>query len=195
MGAHTAESDYLLETETGVAVETPDQLERANNLAHIERRNRILRLRRLGFTADAISEALARGDDEMEPFEISPRQINRVINDYMEELTTEDAETVETLRQIAHERLERMFKRLETDTHDRDGRVRTAAYREQLKVIDRMAKLHGLDAPQVHRHEGDVNHHVVANGTDVKRVEDSFARRHGGPVLELPTPDAAREVT
>lgn len=193
MGAHTAESDYRLETEGEREVESFGQMVRANNLERIERRNRVLRLRRLGFTYDQISEALAKGEDDGAPVEISPGHCSRIVNHYIEELTEEDAETVETLRQIAHERLERMHKRLESDTHAQDPKVRVAAFREQLRVLERLAKLHGLDAPQVHRHEGDVSHHLVADREDVGKVDGSFARRHGR-VLELPSPNA-REVT
>lgn len=192
MGAHTAESDYRAEIEAPPEAESFGQMVRADNLQRVERRNRILRLRRLGFTYDQTSEALAKGEDGGEPFEISPGSCSRIVNAYIEELTEEDAETVETLRQITHERLERMFKRLETDTHAADPKVRVAAFREQQRVLERMAKLHGLDAPQVHRHEGDVSHHVVADSEGVGKVEDSFARRHGR-VLELPAPHA-REV-
>jgi DNA-binding transcriptional MerR regulator len=191
---HGADTDFILEAENGNSVETFGQMVRANDLQRVERRNRILRLRRQGFTYDDISQALASGADDGEAFEVSPQSCQRAVVQYIAELSEEDVESVQVLRHIDNERLERLFKSLELDRRDPDGRVRVSAARAQLKVLERHSKLNGLDAPEVKRIEGDVNHHVVADPDHVQRVDEGFRRRHGGDVLELPVPENAREV-
>jgi DNA-binding transcriptional MerR regulator len=187
----SAETDYI--TETGQEVESLGQLVKANNLLRIEKRNRILTLRRQGFTPDQISEHLAKGDDDKPPFDITPSGVSSAINRYVRDLTEEDRETVDALRLIDNERLEAMFRRLELDARSTDSDVKVKAVRAQLRILERHAKLNGLDAPVQHQIKGNVDHHLIADRRAVAQVDESFRRRHGGKVIELPAGDVSEE--
>lgn len=186
-----AETDYL--AEDGSQKESLGQLVRANKLWRVEKRSRIMRLRRQGFTADQISATLAKGEDEpgAAPIEITPDGVVQAINRYVTALTETAKETAEAIRVIDNERLEQMYRRLELDAHDSDPKVRIAARRAQLKVLERHARMNGLDAPT--RIEGQVDHHFVADPKHVAAVDASFAKRHGGEVIELPAGDVSED--
>jgi DNA-binding transcriptional MerR regulator len=190
-----AETDYMdpYVTEGGQEVERPADMIRANSLESVERRHRVLKLRRQGFTSEQIAEILSKGGDDGPPIEISPRGVRHQLRNYMESLRGEDAETVEILRQLDSERLEAMFKRLEIDARDEDPAVRRQAMLAQLRVLERHAKLHGLDAPQKLEVGGAVDHNLIASPEHVRAVDASFAERHGNQVLELPAGDVSEE--
>lgn len=163
-------------------------------LVRFERRSRVLKLRRDGFTYDQIALALSRGDDGKEPFEITPSSIGRMVQSYVAELQTEDAETISELRQIAHERLERMFRRLETEismlgSSPEDRKQKERLISQQIKVVDRQAKLHGMDAPIKHEHGGTVNVLALADPDHVRQVDTEFRDRFGKADFELPPGD------
>lgn len=191
MGTPATQTDYM--AEDGDRRESFGQMVRSNDLLRVERRNRILKLRRQGFTYDQMSEALAEGADGGEPFEITASGCQSAVTRYVDELRREDAESVEVVKHIENERLERMFKRLELDASKDDPAVRSRAIRSQLKVMERRAKLLGLDEPAQLDVSGTVNHQLVADPDHVRQVDSSFSERHGGAVLELPVGDGARE--
>lgn len=194
MSGSGADTDYLV-NEDGQPVETLPQLVRANQVARIEKRNRIIAQRRQGFTYDQIAENLGKGADGKAELVVSPEQCGRIVREYVESLAAENADNAEVLRQIDNDRLEKMFRRLELDVlQAADGKERADLIRAQLKVIERHARLNGLDEPQRHRVEGDVNHHLIADREHVAHVDESFAKRHGKKTLALPLPGDAREV-
>lgn len=180
------DSDYIIETEAGTEVETVQQAHKANNLVRVERRNRILSLRRMGFTYDQISAACAKGDEDHEPFEITPRGCQEAVVRYVNSLTKDDTESIEVIRHIENERLERMFKRLEADTHSTNPKVRVGAIRAQIRVMERHARMNGLDAATKVDVSGGIDHRLVADPKHVRAVDEAFRRRHGGGVIELP---------
>lgn len=192
-GKAAADTDYGLETAGGTPVETKAQLMRAESLETTERRNRILKLRRQGFTHEAIAKIISEGEDEGPAMPVGHTTVHRIITAYVAELVQENAENADVLRQIDNERLETMYRRLEQDALSTDPAVRRGAILAQVKILQRHARLNGLDQPEVVRHEGDVDHHVVASPEHVRAVDESFARRHGGKVIDLPAGDA-REV-
>lgn len=186
---HGAETDYVMETAHGQPVESTAQLVRAENLSHVELRSRVLSLRRQGFAYDHIAEAITKGDDGKEPTPCSPSHAQRIVTNYVASLAEQDAESVEVIRQIENERLEKMHRRLELEILKADSTKEVvAATRTQLRVAERRAKLNGLDAPTKLDVSGNVDHHLIADGDHVKRVDESFAKRHGKPVLALPAP-------
>ena len=193
--SNNAKTDYLEELagpDDGAA--TPH--DRVHNLADVEKRHRILKLRRDGFTYDQIALALSRGDDGKPPIEISPNSISYHVRTYVADLHNEDAETVAEFRQIAHERLERTYRRLETDIlqapNTIEGRkIKERLIGQQLKVIERQAKLHGLDAPTRHEHSGSVNIFALANPEHVEKVDAEFRQRFGNGKAPLELPAAA----
>lgn len=173
-----ATTDYLDELDAEV-VETTGGLVRSESLERVERRNRILKLRRQGFTHDAISEVLAKGEDGGEPFEIDAKGVSKAIARYVAELNDESEEDAEVLRRIDTERLETMFRRLELDARSDDEATRRKAILAQLKILERLSKLHGLDAPTKVDVRGGIEHRLVADSARVREVDDSYARRHG----------------
>lgn len=187
-------TDYMLELD-GEDAEKADpesfgQLVRQNNLDRVERRVRILKLRRDGLTSDQISLALARGDDGKPPFTITPKGVGSAITSYVRELNEEARETAEELRVIDNERLERMFSRLEIQYHStKDANVKARIVAQQLKVLERHAKLNGLDAPTRHEHSGSVNVSSVADREHVAKVDKEFRDRFGKADFELPAGD------
>lgn len=190
-----AETDYLAEQEEDREYESTGQIVRAEMINRLERRNRVLKLRRDGLTYDQISLALSRGDDGKEPFDIAPRSIGGIVNRYVEELASEDKENAETLRQLHHERLERMFSRLEiaraVAAQKKDAKTEERCLGDQLRVLERQAKLHGLDAPVKHDHRGRVDFFHLADPSHVKQVEAEWADRFGsGDAPALPEGDA-----
>jgi hypothetical protein len=191
-----ARTDYMLELEGEEAEkaepESFGQLVRQRNLDRVERHVRILKLRRDGLTYDQISQALARGDDGKPPFEITPSGIKSVVGGYVRELTETAREATEELRLIDNERLERMFSRLEIEYHKtKDSKIRGQLIAQQLKVMERHAKLNGLDAPQLHEHSGSVNVNAIADRAHVEKVDREFRDRFGKADFELPAGDVA----
>lgn len=185
-------TDYLAELEAEERPDSIGQLVRGQSLSHVERRHRVLKLRRQGFTYEQIAAIVSGGEDGEEAQSLTHTGASRIVRAYVEELLTEDAESAEVLRQIDTERLEGMFRRLELDAQSTDPQVRARAIGQQLRVIERHAKLHGLDAPTRVDVSGDVSHHLVADSDRVKEVDRSFARRHG-KAIQLPA-GGAREV-
>lgn len=181
-----AETDYQLPEP-----ETFGQRVRQKNLARVERRNRIIRLRRMGLTPEQISAALADPDDpDTPPIEITPNGVRSAIRAYVDELRAEDLENVEVVRQLEVERLDRMHARLEEDVRAKDSRTRHRAIGLQLKVMERRAKMLGVDAPQEHRIKGQVDVVAVADPEHVKRVDSEFRERFD---YELPAGDVSEE--
>ena len=188
-----AKTDYVAEMEDSGMVESYGGQTRGKSLVRVERRNRVLKLRRQGFTYDAISSVLTNGEDGEEPMPTSAEGARDVVRRYVESMAGEDEETAEVLRQIDTERLEQMYRRLELDAQSSDPQVKARAISQQLKVLERHAKLHGLDAPTKVNVSGDVAHHLVADAERVKQVDESFARRHGA-AIQLPA-GGARKVS
>lgn len=183
-------TDYLYDDEPTAGPESKGQRVRSESLMRVEHRNRILKLRRDGLTVDQISETLA--NDEENPYEITPAGVKSAISRYIGALTRDDTDAVEELRHIDGERLERMFSRLELaflTTPANDVKTRSQIIGMQLKVLERNAKLHGLDAPTKIEGNLNVNVHALTDANHVRKVEDGFARRHG-TVIDLPTQKA-----
>jgi len=197
MGDHSsgATTDYLTgpDNARNDEAESYGQLIRSKQLGRAERRNRVLKLRRDGFTYDQISLALAQGADGKEPFEMSPAGCRGAVNAYLADLQGEDRETVADLRLIDNERLERMFQRLELDARSTDPKVREKAIGQQIRILERHARLNGLDAPQVHRHEGKVAIEALANPDHVAKIDQEFRERFGSADYELPAGDVVEE--
>lgn len=184
-----AETDYIYETEGGLQVESKAQLFRADEIERQEFRHRLLQLRRQGFPYDQIAQIVSKGDDDKPPRQIGAEQVRRHVVRYLDDLRAEDTETVEALRQIDNDRLEAMFRRFEIDariTGKENADLRRRAMLAQLRILERHAKLNGLDPPTQIEVGGAVDHHLVASPEHVAAVDRSFRERHGGNVIELP---------
>jgi DNA-binding transcriptional MerR regulator len=190
---YEAERLELPTTHDGRPVESFDRLVRSRDLERVEVRNRILKLRRQGFSSRDISMILLRGQDQGPSVEISERQVRTRLSTYVAELRAEDTENADVLREIDTERLQLMFRRLEADASSEDPMVKRQAILAQLRVLERFARLHGLDQTKL-TVEGDVNHNLIADPKHVAAVDEAFRKRHGGKVIELPASDVAEEV-
>jgi len=194
-GDYRTRTDYALElerpTEASVVIESREAESKSGALVLAERRSRILKLRRQGFTYDAMAEILLKGEDGGEPIEgINPKTCQRAVATYVRELADQSEEDAEVLRQIDNERLATMFRRLEQDTLSGDEKIKARAIQTQLRILERHAKLNGLDAPT--KVDVGVEHRLVADPKHVREVDESFARRHNA-TIRLPAGDA-REV-
>ena len=178
----SAETDYQFDS-TGQKV-------RADALQVVERRNRVIRLRRAGATYEQISMALARDPDD--PMTITANGAYRVIANYLKRCRTEDAESLEEIRQLENERLDEMQSGVWSKA--RAGDVK--AVKTMLAIMDRRAKLNGLDAAQRHEHVGvGLQLHMVADPAEVERLEEAFVNSftdQGIPdaVMEQPKEDS-----
>lgn len=181
-----AETDYQVPEPESFA-----QHVRQSNLARVERRNRIIRLRRMGLTPEQISMALADPEDpDTPPIEMTPSGVRSAIRAYVDELRQEDLENVEVVRQLEVERLDRMHARLEEDVRAKDSKTRHRAIGLQLRVMERRARLSGLDAPTEHRIKGQVDVVAVADPEHVKQIDSEFRGRFD---YELPAGDVTEE--
>lgn len=187
MGTPT-DTDYRMEQLIERDPEGYRQHVRQSNLATAERRNKILRLRRMGLAVEQIAEALAQEDP---PIEMAPHSVGLVIAKYVADLRAEDYENAEVIRQLEVERLDRMFARLEEDVRGGDATLKQRAIRTQLQVMERRARLLGLDAPQKLEHSGTIDAAGIASPDHVRQVEAEFTGRFdfelpAGEVEELP---------
>lgn len=156
-----AESDYQFDTTA--------QKVRGESLQIVERRNRVIRLRRAGATYEQISMALARDPDD--PITITANGCARIVRNYLERCRTEDAESLEEIRQMENERLDEMLSGVWSKAKKGD----TRAIKTVLGIMDRRAKLNGLDAAQRHEHVGvNLQLHQVADPDEVARLEEAF---------------------
>lgn len=188
MGGTYTDSDYRLELTEPETPESFGQHVRSSNLRSVEKRNRILRLRRMGLNHEQIAEALA---DEDPPIEITPKGVLHAIRRYVEELLAEDVENAEVVRQLEVERLDAMFARVEADVRAGDPHLRQKAIRTQLSIMERRARLLGLDAAQKIEHTGQIEAAAIARPEHVRQIEAEFAGRFdfelpAGEVEELP---------
>lgn len=182
-------SDYLVDdgamktpedaTHIDYLIDRPQESYRAvvrgSRLLVHERRHRILARRRAGLSHEQIAEAEALEDP---PHRTSAQKVGKIIRDYVAELLAEDAETAEVVRQLELERLDQMFARLEADLEAApNSRARQAVIRTQLSVMERRAKLMGLDAALQVEHTGVIEAAAIANPEHVKAIEAEFAER------------------
>jgi hypothetical protein len=191
-----AKTDYVLDSDPDEVLEPeeptagPDSrhaMMRRSDIEVVEQRNRILKLRRDGLTADQIQLALAEGRDGKEPWMISPSSIKARIRRYVVDLTEADTDTALVLREIANDRLERMFSRLEIAYAQAEGdpAERRQALLAQLKVIEVHSKLNGLNMPERVEVGLNVNVSSLAHPDHVAKIEREWAPRGR---LGLPSP-------
>jgi DNA-binding transcriptional MerR regulator len=189
--AEAAKASGDPDTEPTSDQETLGAIVRADKFRTSERRNRVLRLRRDGFTYEQIAEAITKGQDGKDPDELTPVGASSIVQNYVTRLAEQDADTITVLRQIDNERLERMFRRLEAALLEAETvKEKDMIVARQLRVLERKAKLNGLDAPQRHEIAGRVNVEMLANPDHVAKVDQEFAKRFDH---DLPAADVVEE--
>lgn len=161
-----AESDYLLEQSTP---ETLGQEVRSDIILRREKRSLVLRLRRMGLTYEQISDAVRR-DAETE-FEVTAQGARQIVHRYLEELATQDRESLDQLRELENLRLDHMQKSLA----EKIEKASVPAIKTALQIMERRAKLNGLDAPEVKALVGAFAHsHEIADEEVVNDMTQAF---------------------
>jgi Sigma-70, region 4 len=106
----------------------------ADRLIGAEHRLQALRLRKEGYTYEAIGTRLG----------ISRQRAHQLVTEELAKLRAETPEAAEEVRQLELERLDAMLRILAPKVKRADlGAIQTV-----LKIMERRAKLLGLDAPQ-----------------------------------------------
>jgi hypothetical protein len=142
-----------------------------------ERRRKAVQLRRAGATYEMIAEAL----------EVSVSRARAYVKEAMESIREEIAETAGEVKQMELERLDAMLRVLT------DEKVRAAAaqgdYRPmqmQLKVMERRARLLGLDAAVKHDHSGRVEVEHGIERSEIDDLEKQWAQTVESSAIEVP---------
>lgn len=164
-----------------------------HQLESVERRHHILSLRRRGMSYQQISETLANREMlktaglDWEPMQVSAGSCAQIVKRYMAKLEVETAETRDELRMLENDRLDDLLRTWLTRSKDSgvDG-ARAAAI--VLRIMQRRAKLNGLDAPAKLdvNVSGSIMHELGVNPEELERQRQSFMTAFGGEPPELP---------
>jgi DNA-binding transcriptional ArsR family regulator len=155
-------------------VEEPRGRTSPEGLTKAELRNEILRLRRDGLTDDKISTEL-----EKRGTVLTQQAVSYHLRKYLEELANEDAQAVEHLRELENRRLDELWE-LHYEKA-KNGNMHSGRF--CLKIMERRAKMNGLDAPKKHEHVGAVAH-LHALGVDfdeIQRAEEAYQAAFSEP--------------
>lgn len=176
-----AETDYLLDEgslpEVSRHGEDIGTRTRAGLLEREENRHQVIRLRRLGLTYEAISLALGkRAPEDGGPIELGAVRCREIVQDYLERMASEDRESVDQLRELENLRLDHMQSRLA----EKIEKGSVPAVRAALSIMERRARLNGLDAPEVKGFFGAFGRlEDIADPEAVKRLDDAFLSAFG----------------
>lgn len=138
----------------------------ALQLNRTEHRNRVLTLIRNGASAEQVSELLATGDP---PLEVTEQQVKNFVKRYLNRIHTEDALTIEELRALENERLDRLWSQLAAAARLADGTPNLKVIDRMTRLSERRSKMNGFEAAQ--RHEHVVYDGLAALGLDPDLVE------------------------
>lgn len=108
--------------------------EAAQQLAKADRDLRILELRRSGLSYSKIAEDVG----------ITAASCYRIVKQYLEKVAAECTEESKELIALESERLDSLYKALEPRIATGDPKAITAG----IKIMERRARLHGLDQPE-----------------------------------------------
>ena len=138
----------------------------------VEQRSRILSLVRRGATAQQVSDTLAAGDPQagIEPVEVKPEKVKKIVKDYLDKVHSEDELTIEHLRVLENERLDDVWLQLQRMLKNPDGSLNLKVVDRLTRLSERRAKMNGLDAAERH----DV---FVAGGLSVLGIEQEHLDR------------------
>lgn len=162
-----ATSDYLLE-QTGDP-ETMAAEVRSDIITQREKRNKIIRLRRMGLTYEGISDAIER--DPESDYSVSPATAQRTVTHYLEKMANEDSESVDVVRELECQCLDHMQKSLA----EKVSKGSVPAIKASLQIMERRAKLLGLDAIEIKGIVGAfANVSDVADPQAVQEATDAF---------------------
>lgn len=150
------------------------ELARQETAASAAVRHTVVQLAVKGLDPYSIALRLANRPEEAGgPVLKTEREIERIIDDFLERTAKDDAETVKKLRAIENKRLDFLMERLEEALDD----GKPSAVKAALAIVDRRAKLNGLDAPRRVEHSGNVGH-TILNREAIAAEEEAFRTQH-----------------
>ena len=151
-------------------------------LIAVERKQRIVGLRRRGMTYEQIAEVVSTGADGAEPHGITKSGVAALVKRYLSEVDREASETVEELRALENERLDELLAKW--GPLARQGDRHAAAI--VLRISERRAKMNGLDAAQKVEHDvtGSVLHELGVDPDELARQREAFASAFGEDIPE-----------
>jgi hypothetical protein len=135
-------------------------------LQRAEHRNRILGLIRNGASPEQVVEMLATGQP---PLEVTEAEIKRFVKSYLNKIHTEDALTIEEMRVLENERLDRLWQQLAAQARNADGSPNLKVVDRLTRLSERRSKMNGFEAAQ--RHEHVVFNGLAAMGLDADLVD------------------------
>jgi DNA-binding transcriptional MerR regulator len=161
-------------------------------LDQVERRRRIITLRKRGMTYEQIADVLAEGRDGGEPIKVTWNHVAHLVKRYLNNVDREGTESIEELRVLENERLDELLATWGPRARDGDARAANVV----LRLMERRAKMNGLDAAQriEHSHSGSVLHELGADPDEVKRQREAFQTAFADQGLDDVVDAACREV-
>ena len=148
------------------------KLVRSEMLTRKERRHMALEFRRQGMTFEEIGIEMG----------ISTNSASQIVNRVLRKMAKMDAETVKVLRALELERLDAMQAQIWPEAMSGDLK----AIDRILKIMERRAKLAGLDAATKHELAASTNQPFLTPEqiAEVERLEAKFLQPHEPPELE-----------
>lgn len=150
-------------------------------LQRAEHRTRILTLIRNGASPEQVVELLAEGSP---PVEVTEGEIKRFVKGYLNKIHTEDALTIEEMRVLENERLDRLWSQLAAQVRNADGSANLKVVDRMTRLSERRSKMNGFEAAQ--RHE-----HVVYDGLAALGMDADLLERGRQAWIEGSTEDPA----
>ncbi len=129
-----------------------------------EHRNRILTLIRNGASAEQTAELL-----QADGIDITQEGVKSFVKRYLNKIHTEDALTIEELRVLENERLDRLWSQLAAAARNADGTPNLKVIDRMTRLSERRSKMNGFEAAK--RHEHVVYDGLAALGLDPELVE------------------------
>ena len=135
-------------------------------LQRAEHRNRILSLIRNGASPEQVVEMMATGQP---PIELTETEVKQFVKKYLNRIHTEDALTIEEMRVLENERLDRLWQQLAAQVRNDDGTPNLKVVDRMTRLSERRSKMNGFEAAQ--RHEHVVYDGLAALGMDAELLE------------------------
>lgn len=166
----------------------------AEYLEATERRHHILALRRRGMTYAQIAETLGNGDAlrkaglDWEPISVSPATCSGIVKRYLQRMELEEAESRDELRTLENERLDELYRTWITKARGTESVAPDPkAAIIVLRIMDRRARLNGLDAPSKVNVNltGSILHELAIDPEELKRERESFLTAWGGEAADV----------
>lgn len=163
----------------------------SGQLEKAEHRNRILNLVRNGASYQQVVDTLADPQNG-QPIELTVSEVSRFVKSYLDRIHTEDALTIEQLRALENERLDRLWQSLQAQIRNADGTVNLRIVDRLTRLSERRSRMNGFEAAQKHEHY--IGNPLAALGLEqehIERAERAWLEVGGGESVD----STAEEIT